>query len=316
MGRANPQVHLIHGTDAVRVHQERARLVAEVLPREHRAENLTEIEPPANRVLRLCKIAADLIAELATPSFFRGIPRVVVVEQLGDLFASRPGDKGTAARTRARTSKKKSPDEEAAGAFCRFLERDLPQGENILILVAIEQPEKRRRLNTSSPLCRTIQSLGRVVTFKQPAPVFQLIDAFLARDLASALRALPEVLSQDDGVASAFRMLSRQVRFLIQAKLVERLDRSTDKTAEFAKTYFPPEKGLNLMFEPDFVVNKTRRAASRWSLSELNTLLPRLERLIKVVYPSINDVYVPDPGLELERFLLDACAPTVRARTK
>lgn len=317
MGRASAQVYLIHGSDAVRVHQERARLVAEILPREHRAENLTEIEPPINRVLRLRQIVADLTAELATPSFFPGTARVVVVEQLGDLFAgSARRDVATDTSARGRKPKKRSADDEAAAALCRFLERDLPQSDNTLILVAVEEPEKRRSVQTGSPIYRTIQSVGRVIRFKQPAPVFRLIDAFMARDLASALRALPGVLNQGDGVASVFRMLCRQVRFLIQAKLVQRLRGSKDKTEQFAAKFFPPKKGLNLFLEPDFVADRTRRAASKWSLAELNALLSRLEGLTKVVYPSINDVYVPDPEMELERLLLEACAPAARAGTK
>lgn len=318
MAGRDPQVFLIHGSDAARVHQERARLVSDVLPREHRAENLTEIEPPGNRPLLLRRIAADLISELATPSFFPEARRVVVVEQLADLVggASRSGGQSTKTKRRGK-SKTKSPDEKACEALCRFIERDLPETTAILIFSAIEEPEKYRRIRTNWPLYKTIQSVGKIVQFKQSPAIFKLTDAFGNRDLGGALQALSEVLDQDDGVGAAFRMLNRHVRFLIQAKLIERLDSSEEEG--FADRFFPADKGLNLTREHSFSISKIRRMAARWSLAELNALLPQFERLIKVVYPSSADVYVPDPQIELERLVLQACrsgtaAPRKRSR--
>jgi DNA polymerase III delta subunit len=309
----SPQVFLIYGTDPVRINNERARLIGEFLPREHRAENLTGIEPAGTQPLRLRRIAADLVGELATPSFFPDIPRVVVVEQLSDLFqASRSGPTAGGRRKAGRSS----PDREAATALCRFLERDLPQSNSILILTVIEQPDKRRTVSTSTTLYKTIASVGRVIRFKDVPAIFQLADAFTTRRLADALRALSAVLERDDGAASAFRMIARQVRFLIQAKLLEKFGRSDEEAAAFAADYFPPGKGLNLLKEHPFTREKVERGAARWTLGELNDLLPRLERLNKVVYPSSKDVYVPDPEVELERLLLEACVPKAQPAHK
>jgi len=308
-----PLVHLIHGTDEVRLRQERTRLVAELLPAEHRAENLTEIEPPTNRALSLSQIIGDLTSELATPSFFPEVRRIVVVEQLADLIGSPSGEGTKASGAGRRKPRKASEGVDAVAAFCRFLERELPQTGNVLIISVIEEPDKRRRIRTNSPLYQTIQTLGRIVQFNEPPVIFRFLDAFSTRDLATALRALPDLLEGEDGVQSVFRMLTRQVRFLIQAKLLERAGGSKEEAAQFAERHFPPEKGLNLMREHSFVADKTRRAAARWSLGELNALLPRLERLIKIVYPSSADTYVPDPETELECFVLEACGPAARA---
>jgi hypothetical protein len=316
VGRETPLVYLIHDSDELRVRQERTRLVAELLPAEHRAANLTEIEPPTNRTLSLSLIMGDLTAELATPSFFPEVRRVVVVEQLADLIGSPSGEGAKASGAGRRKPKKASEDADPITAFCRFLERDLPLTGNILIISIIEEPDKRRRIRTNSPLYQAIQSLGRVLQFNEPPVIFHFLDAFATRDLATALRVLPDLLEGEDGVASVFRMLTRQVRFLIQAKLLERAGGSKEEAAQFAEQHFPPEKGLNLMLEHIFVTDKTRRAAARWTLGELNALLPRLEQLIKIVYPSSADTYVPDPEMELERFILDACGPAVRAAAK
>lgn len=309
MARETPQVYLIYGTDSARIRQECTRLVGTLLPAEHRAENLTEIEPPVNRPLALRQILADLTSELATPSFFPGIRRIVIVEQLADLLGgsatAEGGEEGSSAGRRK--SKKQPTGGDPISAFCRFLEHDLPQTDNILILTVVEEPEKRRRIRTTSSLFKAIQSLGRVLQFNEPQVIFQFLDAFATRDLAAALRFLPELLSDDEGVPSIFRLLTRQVRFLIQAKLLERAGESKEKAEQFAQNYFPPEKGLNLMLEHPFTIQKARRAARRWTLAELNALLPRLERLTKIVYPSSTDVYVPDAEVELERFVMEAC---------
>jgi len=317
MTSETPQVYLVCGTDEVKIHKERARLIADFVPREHRAGNLTEIEPPGNRPLLLRQIAADLMAELATPSFFPDTHRVVAVEQLADLLGSPESGSETDASAPGRKPKTKQPGgADLLKAFCRFLENDLRQIPNILILSAIEEPEKRRRIRTNSPLYQTIKTVGRILQFNQPAIIFRFLDAFGNRDLAGALRALPELLAEDEGAGSVFRMLIRQVRFLIQAKLLEhsRIARK-DEADQFAAKYFPPEKGLNLMLEHSYVFDKTRQAAGRWSLAELNVILARLERLIKVAYPSSADVYVPDIDVELEYFVLDACGTGTRTLT-
>lgn len=303
-----PQVYLIYGTDPVRIAQEKSRVVGQVLPREYRDENLTEVEPPIGRQLSLRRILADLMSELATPSFFPDIPRVVVIEQLDELFSAK-GRSGPEQPAEAKTSgrRKKAPVDEACQALCRFLERDLPQTNNVAIFTALEDPAKRRQVQPSSALFKTIQSVGRVIRFKQPAAVFQFLDAFTARDLRGALKALPEVLDQHEGAGSLFRLLTRQVRFLIQAKLLDRLARTQAEQEELASKYFPPERGLNLLLEPAYSLRRIRQQAGRWSLAELNTALHRLERLNKVVYPSVNDIYVPDLQTELELFIIEAC---------
>jgi len=312
--RATEHVFLIHGSDSVRVYQERARLVAETLPREHRAANLTEIEPPGNRPLQLSRIAAALMEELSTPSFFPDVPRVVVVEQLAELLENpKRGRGGRKASAKGKKSKAPTADEAAMKAFCRYLERELPQVGNVLILSVIEDPDKWRRVQTSSPLFKAVRAVGRVVEFKQPPAIFSLIDAFSTRDLGSALRVLPEILKQDDGPGTVFRMLTRQVRFLIQAKLLDRFGSNPEEAKAFSEQNFPPAKGLNLMLEHSFTIEKARRASKRWSFTDLNALYPQLERLSKVIYPSLNDVYVPDPEMELERLILQSCrssAPT------
>ena len=318
MTSETPQVYLVCGTDEVKIHKERARLIADFVPREHRAGNLTEIEPPGNRPLLLRQIAADLMAELATPSFVPDPHRVVAVEQLADLLGSPESGSETDASAPGRKPKTKQPGgADLLKAFCRFLENDLRQIPNILILSAIEEPEKRRRIRTNSRLYQTIKTVGRILQFNQPAIIFRFLDAFGNRDLAGALRALPELLAEDEGAGSVFRMLIRQVRFLIQAKLLEhsRIARK-DEADQFAAKYFPPEKGLNLMLEHSYVFDKTRQAAGRWSLAELNGILARLERLIKVAYPSSADVYVPDIDVELEYLILDACGTGTRTLTR
>ena len=312
-----PKLYLIFGSDPVRVHNERVRIVSEVLPREHRAENLTEIEPAANRQLRLRQIAADLVAELATPSFFPEVPRVIVVEQLGDLFSSDDAGEAKQSAGRGRRSKKGAGggETDVVEYFCKFLERNLTQMSNILILVALEEPEKWRKVQTNSRLYKTVQSLGRIQSFKQPATIFRLTDAFSSRDLRTALQVLPDILDLDDGAGSVMRMLTRQVRFLIQAKLLGRAANAGDEAKALAEKYFPPERGLNLLLEHEFVRGKILQAASRWTITELNALLPKLERLGKAVYPTAADTYVPDLDTELQLFLVEACRSDATAGT-
>jgi len=309
------RVYLVHGSDEAAVYRERSRLVSTILPPEHRAENLTEIEPPGNRPLKLRNIFADLVAELRTPSFFPEVPRVVVVEQLADLLMGSPPGAGKSAERKGKTASGTSRDNPIS-AFCRFLEEELSQTGNFLIISIVENPDKRRRINVNSQLYKTISSVGRIIQYKQPQSLFQFIDAFSERNLAAALKALAEVLETDDGPASAYRMLVRAVRFLIQAKLLERFGVSPEEAKAFAAEYFPPQKGMNLLMEPGFSVTKIRRSAARWTLAELNALLPRLESITKVIYPSVNDTYVPDPRNTLELFVIEACSAANKSREK
>jgi hypothetical protein len=299
-----PQVFLIGGSDEARVHQERTRLLSTLLPREYRDENLTEIEAASGRQVRLRAVAAEVMSELATASFFPEAPRVIIVEQLDELLGSPDRGEKSGRKKKGATA---APEADMTAAFCRFLERDLPQSKNALILVAIEEPDKYRKLRTDSPLYSVIQAVGRVIYFKQTAVIFQFVDAFTVKDLNLSLKLLSEILQTEDGAGSVLRMLTRQIRFLIQAKILGKVDPGQSEAKEMAKKYFPSEKGLNLLLEQDFAIRKIRQASGRWTINDLNALLPKLERLGRIVYPSSADTYVPDVDTELELFVIEAC---------
>jgi DNA polymerase III delta subunit len=304
-------VYLIHGEDEVRMLDEKARLISRLLPTEYQAENLTEIEPPLNRALELKSCVADLVSELGTMSFFPEARRLVVVVNLHDLCTgSGRARKGPAPKAPRKSAKGKRTNKPtpltATQILIRFLDRDLAETRNIVLFHLVESYEKRRTLSKASPLYKFIQQKGHVIECKSPPINFKFTDALLARNPGETLRLFRQIVDKDRGAFGIFNLLQRQVRFLIQAKLLQNPAAAGNPDA-FAKQYLPGVKGLDLTKEHPFVQKKITAGSSRFSLAELNQALKTLFQINQVLYPSSADLYVPDVKLQLEMFILELC---------
>lgn len=140
--------------------------------------------------------------------------------------------------------------------------------------------------------------------------VFSLTEALSQRNLDKALASLRELLEQGEAPLMIFAMIVREIRLLLQARLL--LDAGSLKGSEanmadyfrFQKYVYPslkqrPEETLEIVSQHPFVVFQALKNARRFQRQELVVFLKLLAR-IDVELKSTN---LP-PSLLLERFLV------------
>ncbi|MBN1516360.1 hypothetical protein JXA32_07305 [Candidatus Sumerlaeota bacterium] len=280
-------VYLVHGEDEVRVRRQVNEIVNRNLPVEFQAENLSEIEPPANRPLELASCGGELIAELGQLSMFEDAKRVVVVYNLYELYAA------------GRDGKKNKDELTAEQRLIRYLDRDLAETPNVVIFVLFEEYGKRQ-IRTAGALYKFIKQKGHVITFKAEKNLsFVLSDAIMARNVDGALNCFREMVGSQQDIFRIFPHLIKHVRFLIQARLLQ----SNPEAAE----HLPDVKGVGVLREHPFVREKYAQGARRYTMQELNRALQQLLEINKTLYPIGSDVYVPDIKLQIEMFLIELC---------
>ena len=295
--------YLIYGEDEVRMLEEKGQLIARLLQAEYLAENLSELEPPLNRPLELKSCVGELLAELGTMSFFPESRRLVIVYNLHDFYSAGERAKPKKAPRKKKRGETKAPALTPMQLLIRFLDRELASTGNAIIFHLVESFAKRRTLSKANPLYKLLTKKGRVIECKAPAANFQFTDALLARDPSATLTHFRKIVEAERGAYGIFNLLQRQVRFLIQAKL---LSKGGEPDA-FADQFLPAVKGLNLTKEHPFVQRKVMTAAHAFKLAELNKALRRLFELNLALYPTSEDVHVPDVKLQLELLLLELC---------
>jgi DNA polymerase-3 subunit delta len=145
--------------------------------------------------------------------------------------------------------------------------------------------------------------------------VFDLTGALTARNLTAALRALKDLLDQGSPPLMIMAMITREIRFLLHAKLLLASGRLKAFSANmdygrFQKAVYPSlkqaagegEEQVDLVSQHPFVVYQFLKNAGRFTRSELAGYLEMLVR-IDMALKSTGQ----DPRLLLERFLLAVC---------
>jgi DNA polymerase III delta subunit len=268
----------------------KTEIIADLVAEEVRAENVSEYAASGNQPLRLMRCLADILDELATPSFFPEHRRVVVVQDLHELTA--------------KATKETAPLAERLAAFLRD---SLAEIGNAAIFVVREESDRWKRV-----LFKAIEGVGEVRHFPAENLNFAFQDALLARDVGEAMRIIDRRLEQaraTDQLAvlrSMFAETSRITRLLLQAKALRR-GQGADPAV------FPDEKRLNLLMQHAFVQKKVRAAAGRFRTPALIALRRELQRASRHFAPSLDDVYVADQRLLLEHLLTRLCAQDVPA---
>jgi DNA polymerase III subunit delta len=151
--------------------------------------------------------------------------------------------------------------------------------------------------------------------------VFDLTGAISGRNLTAALRSLRELLDQGDPPLKIFSMIAREIRFLLQAKLLLASGRMKAFSANmdygrFQKAVYPSlkqgapegEAQVDLVSQHPFVVYQFLKNAERFSRTELAGYLEMLVK-IDLALKSTGQ----EPRLLLERFLLDLCRTPSRS---
>lgn len=304
------QIYLIASSDARWVAHQRGGLVNDLVPSQMRDENLLEILGSGNTPLKLDDVLPQILGELAMIPFLPDSRRVVVVHDLADFFAG-----GQRSLSAAKTAKKKKADKtparlSAAEVFIAFAEKDLPATENVVIFSTFIDQSRGQYLDEKNELYLFIgkSRLGEVLRppYREIDPVFKMSDALLERNAPECLRHFRGIY-REDMRARLFHELLRNVRFLLQAKVIEKVE-GGGKSATRIAGYLPDDKRLNLLMQKDFVQNKIRRGAGRFQMRELMRAMERLLEINRFLYPSQSDPYVPDVKLLFETFILEFCA--------
>ena len=145
--------------------------------------------------------------------------------------------------------------------------------------------------------------------------VFDLTGALTARNLTAALRALKDLLDQGSPPLMIMAMITREIRFLLHAKLLLASGRLKAFSANmdygrFQKAVYPSlkqgtgegEEQVDLVSQHPYVVYQALKNAGRFTRSELAGSLEMLVR-IDLALKSTGQ----EPRLLLERFLLAVC---------
>jgi len=150
--------------------------------------------------------------------------------------------------------------------------------------------------------------------------VFDLTGALTARNLTAALRALKDLLDQGSPPLMIMAMITREIRFLLHAKLLLASGRLKAFSANmdygrFQKAVYPSlkqgvgvgEEQVDLVSQHPYVVYQSLKNAGRFTRSELAGYLEMLVR-IDLALKSTGQ----EPRLLLERFLLAVCKVNAR----
>ena len=301
------QLYLIHSSDARWVTQQRESLISDLVSSEMRDENLLELYSSTNQALKLDDVLPEILAELSTIPFLPDSRRVVAVHGLAELLARsgrRPAKKGPKKKAGG-GAKKRTPVE----VFAAFVERDLPATENVLIVSCIVESERGESVDSSSALYKLFKPpIGQVLkpARRETDPVFQMTDALLRRDAPNCIRHFRRVY-RDDSRTRIFHQILRNVRFLLQAKVLEKVQAKGLSRDILEMKYLPDDKNLNLYKLHAYPRQKIEGAVGAFQLRELMDAMDRLLEINSALIPSQQDVYAPDVKLLLEAFIAGFC---------
>ncbi|HPB30306.1 MAG TPA: hypothetical protein PLB62_02520 [Candidatus Sumerlaeota bacterium] len=314
------QVFFLYGNEEDQLVQERLRILDQCLPSDQREENLVEFYPQGNqKTLNLGKIIGDLLSELGTVSFFLDSRRVVILYNLQELYIRRGRDTSAGEEEDSEDNEsdkaapaspkgQKNPQNiSSESMLIRYIEEQLPETPNVLIIVNVEDYEKNQRVDLNAPLVKALSRVGQVKKFASGALIFTMEDSIRERDLRKALDALEKWFKRDPESArrNVFYSILKQLTLLLQAKVMESRRFGAEIKEEDREMIFPSSLKYNLLKERDFNQRKVIRGAKMYSTSELIRGMENLLHLNQYIYPMTTDQFVPDIKIMYEKFLLE-----------
>ncbi|MCX7626119.1 MAG: hypothetical protein N2Z21_07905 [Candidatus Sumerlaeaceae bacterium] len=298
------QFFFLHGDDLAKIENFKEEIVNTHLRAEEREENYNEYGMLGGALTALRSVLGDVIAELSTVSFLPTAKRVVTLYNIQDFYEARTR---TAKKGRGQSKDTKSPSE----ILVHFIENDLPNLPAVLIIIAPEDYEKRRRVLPTDPVFASAKRQGSAYCFREVGPQFAFFDALFARNSAQAIRLWRDWQERVGGSPRPYFALISQLRLLIQAKMVASriYERRGVRFEEFVEKMLPADEDLNVMrLSPDWRREKLMRASANFTLQELVTAYEKLEPLAKYAVPLASDPFVPDRQLLAELWILEFCA--------
>src|SRR5690606_16758622 len=161
---------------------------------------------PTGNPPQLRKVMDDVLSELSTVSFLPDVTRVVTLYTVNDFFDAKGGSarRGRGKKKAEETAPTKSPSEH----FARFLQEELKALPAVLIVIAVEDYEKFKRVSTANPVVQFAQSQSAVYCFKEDSPQFMFFDALFARQATRALELWREWLRRAPGSPRPYMLLA------------------------------------------------------------------------------------------------------------
>lgn len=292
-GYPNVPIYLFYGNQPEALLRARDAVLDAVLPREIRDENLTEYVPTEQSdKVRLSACMDEIAGDLATVSFIPGAGKCVVVTNPAELYASSGGPKRGGQR--GRKSKKTE-------WHMTWLEKDLPQTDNHIILLAFEDEGAAREVDEQCALYRLVQKIGYTRRFQDKRAFFRLEDAILARDPAACLIALRDLWGTGKGDGRAYQGVQRTLRYLMQANIAREREVTGDPDRQ--SVYFPSDKRSNL-FAAHPNVRRKYLAGRIYRTRELLEAYQGVLEVYRAMRPRPGDDYVPDARGLLEQVLV------------
>lgn len=282
------RLFLVHGNNLVDVNEARLQLLEELLPREERMTGLAEVVPPGNQPLTLDRCLQEIMEELGTTSFIPGSRRVVVIHNLQELMLAR---RGKARKDKA--AKGKVAKQDRLGFLVDWLERELAGTGNIAVFVCEEDDLKGKALREDSPLVQFIHRKGTVITKREKAIQFEFDDHLLNGNAAGALTVLRSWVKRSSGDSGTrlriYTTITQMIELLFQARCIQEGKRGGTPANQLLVAEFPSLEKI-----PAWKARKIHDAAQRTPLPYLRGLIEDADRLQRVMYPSGEELYVPD----------------------
>jgi DNA polymerase III delta subunit len=299
--------YLLHGDDETAIENFKSRIIEKHLERDSREENYREIIPGFQQG-GLKRVLGDVLSELSTVSFLPTSRRVVTLYTVSDFFEARArGSKSGKSKAAAKESKKSASDH-----LADFIEKEMPNLPSVLIIIALEDYEKWKKIAPANPVVALAQRTNSLIAFKESSPQFGFFDALFARNAELSLKLWREWLERAPASPKPYYQLAAQLRLLIQAKTAVsgQLQSRGVTTQKFATDFLPKEFDRNLFsLKPEWRQDKMKNAAANFTFTELLQAYEKLHDLQKFAIPLNSDPYVPDKHLLSEIWILEFTSP-------
>ena len=307
------QIYFFYGNEEEKLNQARVELVSFLLSKEEREQNYVEFSPSGmKKHLPLASIMPELLADLGTMSFFPDSKRVIVVYNLQELYG---GERGKRRPPREKGKKGKKGEKEEKGKitpeayFIKYLQDQLPETNNVLILINVEDLEENIRIAENSTLVKALVKLGHHEhkQFSSRALRWDLEDALKERNLQKTVEITRSWIDKDEKSArrGIFQVTLRLMILMLQAKISLKKKDTFNLQSDLIKTLFPHDLEYNYLKEHDFVQKKIMEGQKRYTTGELMEALQKLLPINQYLYPLTTDPYVPDFQIVMERFFVE-----------
>ncbi len=311
-------VYLFYGNRTDEILRARDEVLDMLIDRESRFEGLTEYQSQGQAFgVEMNKMLPDIAGDLSTLSFIPGAQKVVVVTNPLELYSAGPARprktkaKKTTSKSRAKAAppKPKSDGQE----YLRWIQDDLKETGNHLILIALEDESAGREVNDRHPVFQTIGRMGHFQKFRDTKAFWRIEDSLIGRDPKSCLSAIEDLWKPGKGDSNVYGAVVRCLRFMLQANIGR--ERNVGGDAAKLALYFPARAQFSLYRAGDFVQRKYTARALPYRTGALLEAYEDVLDVYKALRPQPGETYVADARLLMEKTLLKLFASPRPPRT-